>query len=253
MKRTGGAMPRNPMDVPCGGFPHVWELVRFPRGMNKDVANRYLEFHRICMELQDISTRQYRSHMDQETTAAIHVKFLLGDMDEKKWGQLLATNEKKRKRDAELQEIFGAFRMVAIELINRVQNFQDGYIRSFALLPISVAETFIINLDEEIQALIIMINDALLGVSKSYNYAVPCIDHTYTLDGHSTRHYRIRTQPHTDEIKKQATLHSVAADPVVEASDTCIGYRAAQPVVDEESDTDVEELQHALAASFHQS
>jgi hypothetical protein len=248
MKRTGGVMPRNPMDVPCGGFPQAWELVRFPRGMNKEVTHRFGEFHRICVELQDISTRQYRSHMDQETTASIHVKFLLGDMDEKKWGQLLATNEKKRKRDSELQEIFGAFRMVAVELINRVQNFQEGPIRSITLLPIPLAEKFLVNLEKEVQALIAMINDALLGVSKSYNYAVPCIDHN--TDHHAMRYYRIRTQHHTDEIKKQMVIHSVAAGPVP-VSTTEV---EAQPIIldesDDEPDIDMEELQQVIATSL---
>lgn len=254
MKRTGGAMPRNPMDVPCGGFPQAWELVRFPRGMNKAVTHRFAEFHRICVELQDISTRQYRSHMDQETTASIHVKFLLGDMDEKKWGQLLATNEKKRKRDSELQEIFGAFRMVAVELINRVQNFQEGPIRSITLLPIPLAEKFLVNLEKEVQALITMINDALLGVSKSYNYAVPCIDHN--TDHHAMRYYRIRTQHHTDEIKKQMVIHSVAAGPVPVAEPVPVSGTEveAQPTIvdesDDEPDIDMEELQQVIATSL---
>jgi hypothetical protein len=95
-----------------------------------------------------------------------------------------------------------------------------------------------------------MINDALLGVSKSYNYAVPCIDHN--VDHHITRYYRIRTQHHTDETKKQTVSHSVAADPVVEAP-AAASYAAQPAMVDEDSDTDVEELQRALAASFRSS
>ena len=200
MKRTGGAMPRNPMDVPCGGFPAGWEIIRTPRGMKKEIANLYYEFHRVCMELQDVSTRQYRSHMDQQTTASIHIKFLLGDMDEKKWGQLLATNEKKRKRDAELQEIFGAFRMVAIELINRVQNYRDGNLR-FNDLPVPEAEKYLTELDIEVQALFAMINDALRTVSLSYNYAVPYI--AITSSDQSVRYYHVRVQHFTAEPKKK--------------------------------------------------
>lgn len=249
MKRTGGSMPRNPADVPCGGFPHVWELARFPRGMNKELDNRFRDFHRICMELQDISTRQYRTHMDQQTTASIHVKFLLGDMEEKKWGQLLATNEKKRKRDAELQEIFAAFRMVAVELINRVQNFQDGPIRNFVMLPIPKAEQFLVNLDREIQALIAMINDAFLGVSKSYNYAVPCIDYADI----TTRYYRIRTQHHTD--MKHTVIHSVAAGPVaadsVAADSVAAGYEEEKAaIIEEYDDVDVEVIQRILEEAY---
>jgi hypothetical protein len=94
----------------------------------------------------------------------------LGDFDEKRWGQQLAKNERKRKRDSEVQEIFAAFRMVAVELINRVQNY-----RYFNTLPIDEAEAFIILLDIEIKALINMINDALSTISMHYSYSVPYI------------------------------------------------------------------------------
>ena len=141
MKRNGGAAPRNPADVPCGGYPNAWELRRMPKGMPSKTTNIFFEFHRICQELQDISQRTYRSHIDNTTTNNINVKFLLGDFDEKHWGQLLGKNERKRKRDNEVQEIFAAFRMVAVELLNRVQNYrsEDRKIPTFTELPIKDA------------------------------------------------------------------------------------------------------------------
>ena len=178
LKRTGGAVPRNPADVPCGGFPGGWELVTFPR-VKRDVSALFHEFHRICMELQEISTRQYRSHMDQAATNSININFLLGLHDEKKWGRLLAVQEKKRKRDAEIQEVLGAFRMVAVELINRVQNYQDGRIRGFTFLPVSVAEAYLADLNVQIRELVRMIADALRKISVAYSYAVPYINTTY--------------------------------------------------------------------------
>jgi hypothetical protein len=202
LKRTGGNVQRNPADVPCGGFPGAWELVRFPRGINKDIANMYFEFHRICMELQDISTRNYRSHLDQDTMNQVNIKFLLDDIDEKKWGQLLATNEKKRKRDNEIQEVLGAFRMVAVELINRVQQFTDGPITRFTDLPIPKAEAFILELNNEIQALVHMINDALRGISISYSYSVPCISMTPG-QGDRFTYYAARIKNFGAEVKKK--------------------------------------------------
>jgi hypothetical protein len=202
LKRNGGNIQRNPADVPCGGFPGAWELVRFPRGINKDIANMFFEFHRICMELQDISTRNYRSHLDQDTMNQVNIKFLLDDIDEKKWGQLLATNEKKRKRDSEIQEVLGAFRMVAVELINRVQQFTDGPIVRFTDLPIPKAEAFILELNNEIQALVHMINDALRGISISYSYSVPCISTTPD-QGDRFTYYAARIKNFSTEVKKK--------------------------------------------------
>jgi hypothetical protein len=183
MKRNGGAVPRNPADVPCGGFPNVWELCRFPRGMQPIITNSFYEFHRICQELQDMSTRTYRSHVDNTLTNGINVRFLLNDYDEKAWGKHLAVNEKKRKRDAEVQEILAAFRMVAVELINRVQNYSDAYYPTFGQLPVPMAEKFLMNLSVEINELLDMINAAFKKISVAYYYSVPYISRSLSHKG----------------------------------------------------------------------
>ena len=203
MRRTGGAVPRNPADVPCGGFPGAWELVRFPRGVKRGTANLFYEFHRVCVELQEMSTRHYRTHIDQAPLNQLNVKFLLGEMDEKKWGRLLAVHEKKRKRDAEIQEVLGAFRMVAVELINRVQNYHDG-VRNFAELPITAAEKFIVNLDIQIQELITMINDALRTTSITHSYSVPYINVVWN-EKEQFNYYRALTKNFKADVKKRTT------------------------------------------------
>ena len=201
MRRTGGAVPRNPADVPCGGFPGAWELVRFPRGMKRNIANIFYEFHRVCVELQEMSTRQYRTHIDQAPLNQLNVKFLLGEMDEKKWGRLLAVHEKKRKRDAEIQEVLGAFRMVAVELINRVQHYHDERVRGFGELPIPAAEKFITDLDVQIQELITMINDALRTTSITHSYSVPYINIAWN-ERDQFNNYRALTKNFKGEGKK---------------------------------------------------
>ena len=203
MKRNGNAPLRNPADVPCGGYPGAWELRRMPRGVRKALSHPFYEFHRICNEIQEISTRNYRSHMDQTTTHGINVKFLLGDHDEKQWGRYLAINEKKRKRDAELQEIFAAFRMVAVELINRVQNYhKDGQMIDFGSLHYLVAEEYLAALNVEMVGLIEMINNALRDVSISHSYAVPFINMVYS-DYEKIHYYSMGTKNFSEEVKKK--------------------------------------------------
>lgn len=259
MKRTGGAMPRNPADVPCGGFPGAWELVRFPRGMKRNVSNLFYEFHRVCMELQDISTRNYRSHMDQAATTAINIKFLLGDMDEKKWGRLLASTEKKRKRDAEIQEVLGAFRMVAVELINRVQRYYEPPMTSFTMLPPPEAEAFIQELHVQIKELLIMIHDALQRVSLSYSYSVPYI-HSSWNEMEQTVYYRVLTKNFTHERKMKGDAAEEAVEETVDetAEETVEETVAEKPLAStepfaeplSESDNEMEQLQHAIHASL---
>lgn len=177
-KNGGGTAPRNPADVPCGGYPTQWELVDVTQGARRlyGIGNHpFYEFHRICMEIQEISQRRYRSHIDQNDTNQINVRFLLNEITEKKWGQLLAQVEKRRKRDQEIQEIFGAFRMVAVELINRVQLWRDPEGRSFASLKKNDADEIMNPLLLEINGLIYMINEAFQKLGQNSSVSVPQI------------------------------------------------------------------------------
>jgi hypothetical protein len=164
------------------------------------VADKFREFHRICQELQDISQHQYQTHIDNTTINAIHIRLLLQEIDEKQWGRYLAINEKKRKRDTEVQEVFGAFRMVAVELINRVHRYSDKKYRSFTDVPILFAEQFINDLFIEIQELIRMINDAFRTISIAHSYSVPYIDMRIH-DQHIE--FRLKTINFTEEAKKK--------------------------------------------------
>jgi len=177
MRRKGGAPPRNPGDVPCGGFPAVWQLIDHPRGVRAYVTEYYREFHRLCQEVQDVSLRSYRTHVDNTLSTGINIQFLLNDFSEVKWGQKLAMNEKKRKRDAEIQEVFAAFLMVAVNIINTIQNYVCP-VRglTFPQLPVEDAEKILIELHGEITELIAIMNDAFKGISMSYSYTVPYIE-----------------------------------------------------------------------------
>jgi hypothetical protein len=188
LKRNGKSIQRNPADIPCGGYPELWTLMRcVSRKVNSKISGEFFEFFRICMEIQDISERSYRTHLDRATMSEVNIKFLLNDCDEKLWGQKLARLERKRKLDSEVQEVFGAFRMVAVELINRVMNYnEDGVRINFAGLPIPKAEEFLVALNVEILELVKMINDGMEQISISHNYSVPYIND----DGR----YSVRTQ-----------------------------------------------------------
>jgi hypothetical protein len=263
MRRTGGAVPRNPADVPCGGFPAGYELVRFPRGMKRNIANIFYEFHRVCMELQDMSTRQYRTHIDQAPLNQLNVKFLLGEMDEKKWGRLLAVHEKKRKRDAEIQEVLGAFRMVAVELINRVQHYRDERVRSFGELPIPSAEKFLVDLNVQIQELITMINDALRTTSITHAYSVPYINIVWN-EKEQFNYYRALTKNFKGEgkkprVKKEAKAEANADDDSKSDDDSDDESVVAESVVEvipqdpfrhDHIQDENEQLQQAIANSL---
>lgn len=193
MKRKGD-LPRNPGDVPCGGFPEYWHLVDHPDSVEQHITNAYLEFHRLCREVQDVSQHNYRMHVDNATTTGINIKYLLGDITDAKWGQQLAITEKKRKRDAEIQEVFAAFLMIAVNIINTVQNYRTDANRLFTYLAKKEAEEILLQLQTEVTELIVIMNDAFKGISLSYSYTVPFIITTHNNSGSNKIYYRLATK-----------------------------------------------------------
>ena len=210
MMKRKGALPRNPGDVPCGGFPNRWQLIAHPRKVRSFIGDYYLEFHRLCQEVQDVSQRTYRAHIDNTTTHEINIKYLLGELNDVKWGRLLATNEKKRKRDTEIQEVFAAFLMVAVNIINTVQNYHDEIYPDFTSLPAAQAEQILLDLHVEITELITIMNEAFKGISQSYSYTVPIID-TIVCDSHKII-YRLTTKSFTTKSKKRNDADFISDD-----------------------------------------
>jgi hypothetical protein len=216
MARNGG-IPRNPQDIPCGGYPNAWDLYRVqPRSLTIRQGPQwahFVEFHRICMEIQDLGARTYRSHLDQGAVQDLHVQFLLGDMTEEKWGRRLAQLEKKRKRDAEIQEVFAAFHMVAVDMVARVTRHEDHHTSEDWWTRLRQWET-------EMNSFLDMINDAFGMVSRSHSYATPTI--CWDFDPHSHhRHYSV----HSYNVTKAKKTVTSAAD---------------AKRVDSDSDSDVE-------------
>jgi len=191
MMKRKGALPRNPGDVPCGGFPTRWQLVEHPAHIRASISDYFFEFHRLCEEVQDTARRTFRAHVDNGTTHSINIRFLLGDFTEPKWGQQLAMNEKKRKRDAEVQEVFAAFLMVAVNIINTVQNYRDPAYTAFRHIPVVQAERLLMDLHIEITELITIMNDAFKGISIAYAYTVPFIDTSLCNAEKNTTIYRL--------------------------------------------------------------
>jgi hypothetical protein len=197
----------------------AWELIAMPRGIRASFSNIFYEFHRICQELQQISTHNYQHHMNNDSTNAINIRFLLNEFNEKHWGKLLASNEKIRKRDAEIQEVLGAFRMVAVELINRVQNYRDEKTRRFNELSISEAEKYLTEIGGMIQELVIMINSAMKKISTSFHYSVPCIEY-YKSENDKRNYYRIQTINYSAKAGKRGAKEDTDEEELKEELDT---------------------------------
>jgi hypothetical protein len=247
--------------------------LRYPYEYPKHLDRKFFEFHRLCMEIQDVSTRNWQTHLTQDAGNRINVAFLLGDYDEKRWGQLLAQLERKRKRDREIQEVFAAFRMVAVELINRFQNYHDPAHGTISTAPLDVVAKLLLQIYTESVALIDMINDAFRQISVRHRYAVPIITPVtsyanYTRYNILHRRYGDKEAAVTIDTSSSTPTASTSAAAAVAPSHATVNTTIPTPSEEDtprESTEDAEDaedrihaerffqdLQHALIASLTQ-
>jgi hypothetical protein len=207
------------------------------------------------MELQEISERNYRSHLDQDHLNGTHIRFLLGDFNEKEWGKRLAVAEKRRKRDTEIQEVFAAFRMVAVELINRIQHYRDETVDAFTLLPLHKADEYLEKWNVEVQALIEMVNEGFKRISQAHYYQVPIIEVSHLNDRSKSIQYRIgQFKWKTETRGKRGNKESEDVENVQEQKEADrLDEETEDEVEDDETEDEVEENDRDLLIAIQRS
>jgi hypothetical protein len=229
MKRNGGEVPRNPMDVPCGGYPYINQLRSLSYSAPQN-GHYFYEFYRLAMIIQERSQRTYLTHQDQAATfQQIHIQFLINAYDEKQWGRRMAMAEKRRKRDAEIQEVFAAFRMVAVELINRIQNYRDETVDTFSRLPARQGDAYMEKWQQEVMGLVEMMNDGFRNIGIAYGYQTPYVDASQTYRNKITYRYLERSwkEEQTSKTKAGKTKADKTKEEDEEAGDEDVGDEEA--------------------------
>jgi len=286
LQRNGHTNTRNPADVPCGGYPAGWEIRRIPRNFDTELQRLYLgryplhldrkffEFHRLCMEIQDVSTRNWQTHLTQDAGNRVNIQFLLGDYDETRWGRLLAQLERKRKRDREVQEVFAAFHMVAVELLNSYHNHHDPAYGAISNAPLTVVADLLLQIHTESIALFDMINDAFRQISIRHRYAAPFITLITTYGNHTRYNMIHRRYDEKEEMiprpltigltpltSAAAAAAAATASSVMPAKDTPEESEELEESEEEEEEDDEDrvhaeryfhDLQQAIVASLTQ-
>jgi hypothetical protein len=114
MRTHGGGLPRNPGDVPCGGFPHL-NTIRpiFERALNPQY--RYVEnAHRMYGHtLWIIQRYQDNGHEDNRD---LRIKLMIGDINADVFKTKIQQREKARHRKTEIRQVIEMFRAVLVDL-----------------------------------------------------------------------------------------------------------------------------------------
>jgi hypothetical protein len=110
-QQNGGVAPRVRGDVRCGGAPDMWNIAQHFNTI-KIPSKSYdwlYEARRLIDHIQYTELVRYPNNVGEGVHLDLRVKYLLNELDEKKWVAELKRREKKREKDRSIHLVLRMF------------------------------------------------------------------------------------------------------------------------------------------------
>lgn len=157
-RKTGG-VTRNLGDIPCGGRPHVQEVIRTFASTRHDPAVRWLiAVVGVLNHIEDVEYRRYHANRIDENVH-LRVKYVMNEIDEASLKVELQRHEKTTEKKR-------CIHLVLEMLVNTASDLLRQIIQSPSRMP---------ELHCELSRLIRYTNQEMRNVSKRYQCVVPLV------------------------------------------------------------------------------
>ena len=161
---NNGVVPRNPLDRPCGGMPYISRVERTLRYRGQTETMPHLNnCIRIEAHIRAITMRSYTNTEDIDSNVDLRIKYLMNEIDEKKWKKNLQMRMKKREKNLAVTQVLEMFCDTLVDIFNGFVN-RD-----------------IENLEEATTNLRLYATRELNKISRFYNNKVPIITPDWTV------------------------------------------------------------------------
>jgi len=199
-QNNNGAIPRAPGDAPCGGIPHIRDIMAWIETKHALQQNRspkisglhrnhnynktelsILDIHRLMNHIQEYEIPRLGNIY--QANADLRVKFLLNEISEKEFRQQLFVREKNNRKKETIRQVMQLF-------VNASQDIIRNYI---SVAPQLESPD---HLHKELVQLVSYCNDSFKKVSLQYQCRVPTITHRYYIDN-KTFHKKTKEEAST--------------------------------------------------------
>ena len=159
-QRKNGGVQRDPGDQLCGGQVSFYKFRQVLSRYGKDKSIE--ESHRISAHIRNVVIVEYNEHVvNEETNRDLRIKYMINEMDEKKWIREIKKREKKREKN----------RTISAALMMFVDTIDDLH----ANIVQSKEEKEVDGFIEQIKQLRIYTDSILKQISKRFENQVPSI------------------------------------------------------------------------------
>lgn len=176
-QRAGGqAPPRNPMDIQCGGLVDRYDIDRVHPAHSNSPYNQYLtKVSELTHHIQHVELDRYPAdRVRPEDNEKHRVNYLLKDISEDKWKQLLKNQNKKRLKNHAVNQVLMMYMMTSNDLLRNVLEYSsNGVVDVDVIVKIE-------DIIRELEKLRIYTNDNLEKIKKRFKNVTPHIYDSYS-------------------------------------------------------------------------
>lgn len=115
-RHQGEDMPRELMDIPCGGLPSLHSLNKFPRPFH----NWVYSLHQNILHFEHVILPRHQNTNFQETCKSLRISYLLNSISQEFWRDELYREEKATQKHQQYIQIIQTFITVSSEWLRRM-------------------------------------------------------------------------------------------------------------------------------------
>jgi len=125
LRQTGGNVPRELGDIPCGGIPDYYAFirnVRLARGLSQKEIDELVLMHRSLLDISQVRLPEYPLRRPANDNRDLDVAYLMASMDKEDWARQLELKETKFERRKEIGLVLQTLVHVGAEKLTEITN-----------------------------------------------------------------------------------------------------------------------------------
>lgn len=169
LQRNGQEIPRNPLDIPCGGLPNAQLLLRAIRAADETLYNQISHIYRMVLHIQRVEQYRYRPNPNEDREEAnrdLRIKYMRSKITKEKLKTLLQQREKAREKEQEIYNVLQTAVLAATDIFQRA-------VQKAERAPLAYTE--VTEVSEELQELRAFVNEGMSKISSTYKCMTPRI------------------------------------------------------------------------------
>jgi hypothetical protein len=126
LRRTGGNVPRELGDIPCGGIPDYYVYIRnirMLRGLSQKEVDEAVMIHRSLSDISQVRLPEYPLRRPANDNRDLDVAYLMGNLTKEEWARNLELKETKFERRKEIGLVLQTLVHVGAEKLTEISNF----------------------------------------------------------------------------------------------------------------------------------